>query len=197
MKKYLISDLSFNESPNEAPDNTIQLRPGEQKFLTILSDKQYHSEKEIRDKTGIIHPPSVLRDLRKKGYSIETNRRGGVFYRLEGYKNKEHINKIILPYIKEIISKRLCCLCGTSTNIEIDHKANRENNNDTVEDFQSLCKHCNNVKREKCNKCLKTNIRPQHPIIKGYLIGNSTWESCKGCFYRDIEESLKRSIEFK
>lgn len=57
--------------------------------------------------------------------------------------------------IRDVIVKKPCVSCGTKTNIECDHKNDLYNDprvNDTstqrLDDFQSLCKHCNDQKRQ-------------------------------------------------
>lgn len=64
------------------------------------------------------------------------------------------------------IRKRPCANCGTKTNIECDHKNDLKNDirvmkkeTQTIDDFQSLCKHCNDRKRAVKEEMLKTNKR--------------------------------------
>lgn len=69
-------------------------------------------------------------------------------------KGDEIIDQGIRKDILEEIKKRPCVNCGTKTQIECDHKNDLKNDprvlvkeTQTMEDFQPLCKHCNDVKR--------------------------------------------------
>lgn len=61
-------------------------------------------------------------------------------------------NRYIPKCIKEIISKKSCVVCGTNSSIEVDHKNGLYNDTKvlTLNDFQPLCKHCNDQKRQTC-----------------------------------------------
>ena len=62
-----------------------------------------------------------------------------------------HIRKDIRDWFKDAV----CCVCGNTSNIEVDHKNDCYNDHrvlkvDTqcVNDFQALCRHCNLQKRQ-------------------------------------------------
>jgi len=64
------------------------------------------------------------------------------------------IDKGISPAIRAEIRKFPCANCGTRNDIQCDHKNDLKNDprvldtaTQTIEDFQSLCRHCNDVKR--------------------------------------------------
>lgn len=68
--------------------------------------------------------------------------------------------------IRNEIRKRCCASCGTSSNIEVDHKNSLKNDprvlnlqTQTIDDFQALCKHCNDVKREQEKKTKREKKR--------------------------------------
>ena len=60
------------------------------------------------------------------------------------------INRPISPLISKQIKKHNCVVCGSTSNIICDHKNDMYNdkfvlilNTQQIEDFQSLCNHCN------------------------------------------------------
>lgn len=71
-------------------------------------------------------------------------------------------NIIIRPIrsdISQIIKQKSCVSCGSSSNIICDHKNDLYNDNrvlsiktQELNDFQSLCEHCNLQKRQICKK---------------------------------------------
>lgn len=68
--------------------------------------------------------------------------------------------------IKKEIYKLPCANCGSNQTIECDHKNDLKNDSrvlssktQTLDDFQPLCKHCNDVKRSVKSLMLKTNKR--------------------------------------
>ena len=57
--------------------------------------------------------------------------------------------------IRNALKNQQCVVCGTTSNIEIDHKNGLYNNDrvlnektQTIDDFMPLCKHCNDQKRQ-------------------------------------------------
>ena len=68
--------------------------------------------------------------------------------------------------IRDALSKLPCVACGSTSNIEIDHKNGLYNDprvlnaqTQTVDDFQPLCKHCNDQKRQTIKKMKETGVR--------------------------------------
>ena len=69
-------------------------------------------------------------------------------------------------HIRALLKDKPCVVCGCTSNIEIDHKNDLYNDprvNDvttqTVDDFQPLCKHCNDQKRQVVKKMKETGKR--------------------------------------
>jgi hypothetical protein len=57
--------------------------------------------------------------------------------------------------LKKELKHNKCSLYGTTFSIEINHKNEKYDiKSDKIEDYQALCKHCNDRKREICKKCL-------------------------------------------
>ena len=68
--------------------------------------------------------------------------------------------------IRDALGECPCVVCGSNSNIEIDHKNGLYNDprvlnihTQTVDDFQPLCKHCNDQKRQTIKKMKETGIR--------------------------------------
>jgi len=92
--------------------------------------------------------------------------------------------------IRDALSNKPCVHCGSTSNIEIDHKNGLYNDprvlnvhTQTVDDFQPLCKHCNDQKRQTIKKMKETGIRPSAcdiPIMRAigfdYLGGDTTYD---------------------
>ncbi len=87
-----------------------------------------------------------------------------------------------------------CSFCGTSNQIEVDHRDGRK---EPIPDplpahFQALCKHCNGLKREACKACVKTGLRFDAKVLgysKSHWIGSAVFEPreprCRGCLWHD------------
>jgi len=128
--------------------------------------------------------------------------------KLSGYKKENSFSQAIRLDIKKIIRQRRCVICGASgssenTTIEVDHKDGRKNDmriSDTstqrVDDFQPLCKACNDMKRQACKDCKKAGaIRWDAKNIDGnpvsYYRGDANYTTelgCVGCYLYDPVE---------
>lgn len=91
--------------------------------------------------------------------------------------------------VRKALKGRPCVVCGTSHQIEIDHKDGVKKETMDEEDFQTLCKHCNSRKREVCKKCRETGLRFNAMSLgfdRPVISGNSSYEdTCLGCFWYD------------
>ncbi len=92
----------------------------------------------------------------------------------------------------------LCGVRGNSENtqIEIDHKDGRKDdlrvsdlNTQTFDDFQALCKACNDKKRQICKKCKESGYRFDATKIPGnrypFYEGAFEYDGCVGCYQYD------------
>lgn len=81
-------------------------------------------------------------------------------------------------------------------NIEVDHKDGRkddlrvsDSNTQTLDDFQALCKACNDKKRQICKKCKETGYRFDATKIPGnyypFYEGEAEYDGCVGCYQYD------------
>ncbi len=90
--------------------------------------------------------------------------------RLNGYKTRGVFNQSIRQDIKNYYKQQCCAMCGVrgnseNTQIEVDHKDGRkddlrvsDSNTQILDDFQALCKACNDKKRQICKKCKESGL---------------------------------------
>ncbi len=123
-------------------------------------------------------------------------------FKLIGFNNNLYFSRSIPQEIRKAILAKYhykCIWCGSGDRLEIDHKNGRYNNvSNNVNDFQLLCKSCNDKKRERCKKCQATGQRynVQQTISnvlykKAFTCGTCKYNDkigCKGCFLYDIED---------
>ncbi|CCF82059.1 hypothetical protein HBZS_125100 [Helicobacter bizzozeronii CCUG 35545] len=124
--------------------------------------------------------------------------------RLVGFNTEIVFNQNIRQDIKDFYKNQRCVMlgvCGKSENtkIEIDHKDGRKNDlrvadvsSQRLEDFQSLCKAANDIKRQICKTCKETNLRWNAKNIAGnpyaFYAGDEHHTDelgCVGCYQYD------------
>ncbi|WP_104740519.1 restriction endonuclease [Helicobacter bizzozeronii] len=124
--------------------------------------------------------------------------------RLVGFNTEIVFNQNIRQDIKDFYKNQRCVMlgvCGKSENtkIEIDHKDGRKNDlrvadvsSQRLEDFQSLCKAANDIKRQICKTCKETNLRWNAKNIAGnpyaFYAGDEHYTDelgCVGCYQYD------------
>jgi hypothetical protein len=107
-----------------------------------------------------------------------------------GKQKTENSTRTIRTDIKTEILKNPCVVCGTRTDIEPDHKNGLYNDKrvlslktQTLDDFQALCRHCNQRKRQVIKIMKTTGIRPSALDIPQcrvfgveYTQGDSTYD---------------------
>lgn len=129
----------------------------------------------------------VIEKNRDKGNRLSYVRTVGFAY----YHQVERSSKIPLE-VKKWLRGFPCSMCGTTADITFDHK---DGNKQPIEypnkdDFQTLCRHCNAVKREICKKCSGTSVRFDAKSL-GYQIswteGTERFQPmhprCFGCYW--------------
>ena len=129
--------------------------------------------------------------------------------RLNGLNNGDY-SQYIRADIKKAIKARRCVVLGTS-NPEVDHKNGMKNEgrvmrneNQRLEDFQSLSKAANDAKRQFCKECRRTGIRYDAKLL-GYPISyysggaehHNEEDACIGCYWYDPIEFKKHLTEKK
>lgn len=98
---------------------------------------------------------------------IDYHGSGSVVYYIQFFgKGNKIVSDTIKSSIKKEIHKLPCANCGSNQNIECDHKNDLKNDirvlsieTQTIDDFQPLCKHCNDVKRSVKSIMLKSGKR--------------------------------------
>ena len=96
--------------------------------------------------------------------------------------------------VRRHYSSMPCAMCGTTSRIQIDHKDGRKSPDleQTRNEFQPLCSHCNGLKRERCKKCVQTNKRfnaqslgYKNAFAEGGEKYQGAREGCTGCYMHD------------
>lgn len=131
--------------------------------------------------------------------------------RVYGEQNKD-MNRMIRKDIRDAICKLPCVVCGCTTNIECDHKNDLYNDprvntvtTQRMDDFQPLCKHCNDQKRQVVKKTKQTGKRygaTNIPSLKAlgapdFTVGDETFDpksvtALVGTYWYDPVEFMHR-----
>ena len=104
--------------------------------------------------------------------TIKTHKGNSIYMlKIYGTQDRENQSRPIRKDIRNLIKIQSCVVCGSNTDIEIDHKNCLYNDErvlniktQVLDDFQSLCRHCNLQKREIHKKQSETGIR--YPATK-------------------------------
>lgn len=134
--------------------------------------------------------------------------------RLNGFKTEKTFSQAIRKDIKDFYKDKNCVMLGVhgfseNTKIEVDHKDGRKNDlrvsdksTQKIEDFQPLCKAANDVKRQICKNCKKTDKRWDAKNILGnpysFYQGDENYTDelgCIGCYQYDPVEYRKESAK--
>ncbi|ANH49038.1 restriction endonuclease [Helicobacter pylori] len=121
--------------------------------------------------------------------------------RLNGYNTECVFNQSIRQDIKNYYSQQCCAMCGVrgnseNTKIEVDHKDGCKDDPrvsnlsmQAFDDFQALCKACNDKKRQICKECKETGYRFDATKIPGnrypFYEGEAEYDGCVGCYQYD------------
>ncbi len=155
----------------------------EHKLCTVSSKEtwlSWEATPEEKKQIELAIKPLVL----KKGNKIRYIKSFGL------QSDPKHLLRAVRQDIKDAIKQRRCVNCGTSHDIEVDHKNGLYNNprvlnttTQTLADFQALCKKCNCLKRQAYIEMEKTGIRPSARIMPqyedcgfDYTRGDATWD---------------------
>lgn len=147
-----------------------------------------------------------LDKTQSKGNSIDR-------IRLAGFNPKTSFNQNIRQDIRDFYKNKKCVMLGVrgkseNTKIELDHKDGRKDkvrissiNGQRVEDFQSLCKAANDIKRQICKICKETGKRWSAKNILGnpydFYDGDENYNlelGCVGCYQYDPVAYRKESV---
>ena len=145
-----------------------------------------------------------------KEYNINRIKKRGKIYaiKLDGYNKQLVINQSIRSDIAQNIKKKRCAILDVSTNIEVDHKNGKKDEqymNDlesqSLNDFQPLSKAANDAKRTHCSNCKESGKRYDAKRL-GYSVsftkGDANTDNCPGCYWYDpIKFNEEISKDFK
>jgi hypothetical protein len=133
-------------------------------------------------------------------------------FQTNGYDNAEKYSRNIRKDIKTILllENTCCIICGTSSNLRVDHKNGYYNNPKALnketqekDDFQVLCNGCNLKKRSWNRKEMELRKRipgTSIPLLEffgvNFIEGDETLDlndpnACKGTYYYDPIEFMK------
>lgn len=134
--------------------------------------------------------------------------------RLNGFNLNKTFSQNIRSDIKEFYRNKNCVMLGVqgnseNTKIEIDHKDGRKDDwrvsdakTQNLNDFQPLCKAANDIKRQICKNCKKTDKRWDAKNLKGnpysFYEGDENYTEelgCIGCYQYDPVEYRKSSAK--
>ena len=128
---------------------------------------------------------------------------GNAVYSIElvGHNNSK-FKQTIPAEVRWAYKGRCCVRCSSRYDIQMDHKAGLKlKTAKRVEDYQPLCRDCNDEKREWCKQCKRTGQRPDPREVLadtwwgncpvGWIKGNrklnrSLANPCEGCFCYDF-----------
>ena len=112
--------------------------------------------------------------------------------------NTSKFNQYIPANVRKFYRGCGCVICNSHSQIQIDHKIGVKIETATrIEDYQVLCRHHNDVKREVCKECMRTKKRPDARNLPGFSRCPFGWthggealnlnlkNPCEGCIYHD------------
>ena len=137
-----------------------------------------------REQEGLLEG---FQDYRQQ-HNLVTSGNQILLLKLHGLQGLES-GRPIASRIRQHFRGQSCVACGTSSQIEIDHKNGLYNDphvlsveTQTPDDFQPLCKHCNDVKRQAIKKMRHEGRRPSGqdipaliPLGVNYTQGDDTF----------------------
>ena len=132
------------------------------------------------------------------------------YFKIFGIKTID-LSHPICKKIKDHYKKMPCVNCGSNSDLQCDHKNGLYNNprvldikTQLLDDFQSLCRHCNDQKRQVEKKIKETGIRygaTNIPSLKilgiDFIEGDETYNcedinALKGTYWYDPIEFMKQ-----
>ena len=120
----------------------------------------------------------------------KTNTCNGIAYLFIYGAQNENSGRPISDAVREFYKDKPCVACGSTCNIEMDHKNGLYNNprvlnihTQSENDFQPLCKHCNDQKRQTYKEMKRTGVRHSAmsiPMMEtfgiDYTYGDATYD---------------------
>ena len=158
------------------------------KVCTVkMNGKRCYSRNWDRSNIETEHIEKTLSELSINNLKTDSKGNRIKFIKIFGL-NDDKTNRAIRKDIVAHYRNMTCVSCGSRSNIEIDHKNDLYNdprvwdlNTQTLDDFQPLCKHCNDQKRQIVKRMKETNKRygaTNIPMLKcfgiDYIKGDET-----------------------
>ena len=172
-----VSGVDSDQSGKDQPHSDSESQGEQPEKPRKQSDEQAKQDLAQLVDTNVITYSEVEKLKEEHKNLVFSNEKAGSvqWIKFYGFAEEPIINKGISFNIRKEICKKLCVNCGTSNNIECDHKNDcwmfndsriGEKNKQKLSDFQPLCKHCNDIKRQVKAKMRKENKRqPPPPCI--------------------------------
>lgn len=193
--------------------NTLEL--GKKYKMFRFSNKYPESKEKCETKISIAWKNSgftdkdlkkVQKDFMKLEFDKTIKKISAQFVKFYGFGEQVKDQGIRQEILREI-KKLPCIVCGTTNNIECDHKNDLYLENDPririketqrIDDFQPLCRHCNLVKRQIKAKTIKENKRQPAPgfaikFVEGdetFIRSDPNWY--KGTYWGDVKAFKKK-----
>lgn len=175
------------------------MRPSIEGYSRKVSVKDF-------EKAGLSEAGNGWPTLRKSGsvnrrYVVSKTYKGGELASVEllgtrpDSKTSVYVPVEIRKWHNDNTREKGCAECGSHRHLQLDHCVPPERKHIPVgdltpADFQWLCTHHNDKKREACNVCIQTGRR--HPAPSGfdpqYTQGGEKWSEslgCTGCHLKD------------
>jgi hypothetical protein len=135
---------------------------------------------------------SSKRDLKELGFIFEETTDKDLI--CVGFDEHCIPNRNIIPKtICKILTKQECAMCGSKTEVEVDHRkptfriSNLPNDDlNDIKSYQPLCRRCNALKRSRCQTCKSTGIIKNRPdFAKDHQVKTEYNDDCSGCYWYD------------
>jgi len=160
------------------------------KIFTVTTTGKIRYSSGINDEEKINIDKEVYNYMKERGLSFKNGKKNKLYLiKLNGL-NVIESSRYIRKDIRDHFKNKSCVVCGTNTHIEIDHKNGLYNDSrvinsitQTIDDFQPLCKHCNDQKRQtyvyskKNGKRYPATMIPQlKPFGIDFIVGDETYD---------------------
>lgn len=154
------------------------------KVCTMKVNREFRFSEHVSDSEESKFRETITQHIETKKLTTNKPKNSLWFIMFGGKVVVDKTTRSIRKDIRNFYRKQPCVNCGTTCNLEVDHKNGLYNDKrvlntktQTIDDFQSLCRHCNLVKRQALKKAVKTGIRPSAldiPKNKAYGVSYTT-----------------------
>ena len=150
------------------------------------------------------------KDGKLKNFNIKIKKEGkgnkATSIKLDGY-NRDYSRqqRTIRKDIRDELKNEKCAILCIHSQNEVDHKNGKYNDleamdlkNQKKEDFQTLCKTCNDAKRTHCKRCQDTGERfdaKQLGYKESFILGDKYSPNCEGCYWHDPKKFNEKISE--